>query len=791
MHWSFILLNLFYLSPAIANLPHRRHYAERDFYALQLESSISPLLVAELFGMEVVGPLGELEGHYVFSSKFESNKYDRVAQKKSLLQRRSDIPILHKQAASGVLWHKKQELRKRTKRVLDVGLESCEQESLLRRRDQPNLEQIRSLFDIQDPIFGEQWHLVNTVQVGHDINVTGVWEAGVTGEGVVVALVDDGLDMSSDDLSDNYFPAGSYDFNDHDSEPKPVLLDDYHGTRCAGEIAAVRNSVCGVGVAYNAKVSGIRILSADISDVDEAVALNYAYQQNHIYSCSWGPPDDGQSMEAPSDLIQRSVVNGINNGRGKRGSIFVFASGNGAFSGDNCNFDGYTNSIFSITVGAIDRQGNHPHYAEKCCAQLAVTYSSGVNDSIHTTDVGKNKCTTRHGGTSAAAPLAAGILALVLSVRPDLTWRDMQYLVLESAVEVDVDDSDWQMTAKGRRYNHKYGYGKFDSWAIVQNARNFTLKKTPSWYHSNVTTVEQDIPQGEEGLKSSISITKEDMANANLENVEHITVTVNIAHGRRGEVSVHLTSPHNVTSRLAEKRSLDGSKDGFENWRFMSVMHWGEEGIGNWTLHVMDTEVNENKGKLQDWKISLWGESIDESKTVPYELPGESRKGGQPTIDFPVTSSPNSTAISSSNGTSTSETASSIPSREPTTPDKVDVVETPKVVSLPSSYDFSKELKDSDQTVFWFFAGIIIILLFIMMVGIFFCMQRKRDIQAKGDRENYEFEVLQASDVDDGSRKSHLTQNETLYDAFGRTSEDGRPFDIGKDDESADEKLLH
>lgn len=52
------------------------------------------------------------------------------------------------------------------------------------------------------------------------------------------------------------FAEGSYDFNDHVPEPKPRLSDDRHGTRCAGEVAAVKNDVCGVGVAWDSKISG-------------------------------------------------------------------------------------------------------------------------------------------------------------------------------------------------------------------------------------------------------------------------------------------------------------------------------------------------------------------------------------------------------------------------------------------------------------------------------------------------------------------------------------------------------
>jgi kexin len=85
----------------------------------------------------------------------------------------------------------------------------------------------------------------------------------------------------------------------------------------------------------------------------------------------------GQVAEAPQGIVLDAIKNGIRNGRNGTGSIFVFASGNGGSHDDNCNFDGYTNSLYTITVGAIDKLGNHPYYSEKCAAQLVVAYSSG------------------------------------------------------------------------------------------------------------------------------------------------------------------------------------------------------------------------------------------------------------------------------------------------------------------------------------------------------------------------------------------------------------------------------
>jgi kexin len=89
-----------------------------------------------------------------------------------------------------------------------------------------------------------------------------------------------------------------------------------------------------VGIAYTSKVAGLRILSGPLTNAKEAAAVNYAFNTTQIYSCSWGPRDDGRTMDAPPKIVQKAFVNGIENGRNGLGSIFVFAAGNGGVSGD-------------------------------------------------------------------------------------------------------------------------------------------------------------------------------------------------------------------------------------------------------------------------------------------------------------------------------------------------------------------------------------------------------------------------------------------------------------------------
>ena len=586
----FGLLALISTSSA-ANL-HPRNHETHEYYAVHLRPQSSPAQVASALGLDLVGKLGELPDHYTFSSpRHRQHGADDVLEDLRRRRRKRVAPT-GLSALDGVLWHQKQKPKPRMEKrhvlppsparqnigsggvptVVPVVAQSSAlppaQQAAIAMRDE-----VARKLEIQDPIFGDQWHLYNTVQIGHDINVTGVWTQGITGHNATVVMVDDGIDMYSDDLKDNYFAEGSYDFNDNTNEPRPRLSDDKHGTRCAGEIAAVRNGVCGVGAAYDSKIGGLRILSKVITDEDEAVAMNYAFQKNQIYSCSWGPPDDGRSMDAPGILIRKAMLNAVQKGRQGKGNIYVFAAGNGASSGDNCNFDGYTNSIYSITVGAIDRKGLHPYYSEKCSAQLVVTYSSGSGDAIHTTDVGTNECYSNHGGTSAAAPLGAGVFALALSIRPDLTWRDLQHILVQTAVPVNEQDH-WDTTSIGRKYSHTYGYGKLDAYAIVEKAKTIELLKPQAWFNSPWLHVKHPIPQGVEGLLSTFEVTKEALEKANLERVEHVTVTMNVNHTRRGDLSVELRSPTKMVSHLSVTRRLDDAAFGYVDWTFMSVAHW-------------------------------------------------------------------------------------------------------------------------------------------------------------------------------------------------------------------------
>lgn len=181
-----------------------------------------------------------------------------------------------------------------------------------------------------------------------------------------------------------------------------------------------------------------------------------------------------------------------------------------------------------------------------------------------------------------------------------------------------------------------------------------------------------------------MTITSEQLQEANLEKLEHVTVTVNIAHQRRGDIEVELISPFNVVSQLAAARRLDASSAGLQNWTFMSVKHWGEDAVGKWTLRVKDENNLIYTGRFLNWTITFWGESRDESLAKPYPLPAvpqpSSTGGSLPTetassgIASSTTSEATSSAVAPS--TSASETSSSASPGSTETPSTGDKEET-------------------------------------------------------------------------------------------------------------------
>lgn len=157
-----------------------------------------------------------------------------------------------------------------------------------------------------------------------------------------------------------------------------------------------------------------------------------------------------------------------------------------------------------------------------------------------------------------------------------------------------------------------------DAWRIVELAKTFKLVKPQAWFETPLNTVNSFITT--EGVTSTISIKASDLQSANFEKLEHITVTLNADHTKRGDMEVILESPHGIKSILARPRRFDDDVFGFPEWTFMSVKHWDENPVGEWKLTMLDRQNDDKNGTFKDWKMMLWGSCVDAASQKPYKM---------------------------------------------------------------------------------------------------------------------------------------------------------------------------
>ncbi|XP_025192579.1 neuroendocrine convertase 1-like isoform X2 [Melanaphis sacchari] len=443
----------------------------------------------------------------------------------------------------------------------------------------------------------EQDYRINySNEVPLDMNLVPVYEElKFTGKGIRVAIIDDGIEYTHDDLKDNYDEEISINLNWNKKDPMPRYEDptNTHGTRCAGEIAmAANNKKCGVGVAYNARVGGIVLLDGKTDDEMEARALINANSLVDIYSGSWGPKDDGLMVDGPGVMAQIAFEIGATKGRNGRGSIYVFASGNGRMLFDNCASDGYVGNIHTVAISSVTMDGRAPEYAERCAAVIATAYSGGLDNGIKivTSDI-NNTCTLSHTGTSAAAPLAAGVIALALEANGDLTWRDVQHLLVRNCeVGPLLKNSGWSTNAAGFNFNPQFGFGLLNAYKLVKEAISWSTVPEKS-----ICAVNFRIPKNRKHFGRAakfVSTVITNGCNECIKYLEHVQLCVTIQYPKRGMVEIDLQSPKNTTCKMMEPRPLDESNMGFFGWKIKSLQFWGEDPSGEWTVFVKDETSN-------------------------------------------------------------------------------------------------------------------------------------------------------------------------------------------------------
>lgn len=587
------------------------HYINK--WAAQIEGGLDQATrIAKRHGYSLVEAIPHLDDFYVLL--------------------RDDVPTRSKRSAhhhtrrltedSEVIWAEQQVSKSRVKREVKASY-------------------IRSdgTVGFNDPMYNSQWYL-HGKQDEHQVRRQGpiknmaieeAWKAGATGKGVVLSVLDDGIEHNHTDLAQNYDPFASGDLNDNDDDPFPrydITNENKHGTRCAGEIAMIANNgVCGVGVAFKSRIGGVRILDGKVTDEIEARSLTYNLSHIDIYSASWGPNDDGNTLEGPGKLASLALQKGVTQGRQGKGAIYMWASGNGGRMRDNCNCDGYTSSIYTLSVSSASEHGIKPWYSERCASTFTSAYSSGnmADHSVVSADL-HNLCTTQHTGTSAAAPIAAGIVALALEKNPSLTWRDVQHLVAWTSNMGPLEtESGWFQNAAGFCVNPAFGFGLMDAFKLVVTADPETWVNVPPQVTctvnaNNASNLPQNLNSGH-FIEVQIQTNGcEDTPNE-VNYIEHIEVVFSLSYTKRGDIGASLVSPSGTETVLMEPREYDRSSEGFDEWPLMAVHFWGEKPEGTWRFRVYDKTDNKNHGVLTNVSLVIHG-----TKEIPNHMKNGPKK---------------------------------------------------------------------------------------------------------------------------------------------------------------------
>lgn len=477
-----------------------------------------------------------------------------------------------------------------------------------------------------DPLFGDQWHLQNTGQnggiPGEDTNVIPVWSMGLRGEGVRVAVVDEDLEIIHEDLATNVATGLSHNYLDGLADPAcpNTALTCGHGTAVAGLVAARDFNDLGVrGAAPRANIVGYNMLqSRSISNEADAMIRNAA--NVHISTNSWGAPDDANLHAAPV-AWRDAITTGLSQGRSGHGTVYVWAAGNGALAEDNSNYDGYANHRGVNAICAVNDNGVRADYSEpganlRVCAPSRAMANAG--NGISTTDrtgptgfniTGSgNYADTNYSetftGTSAATPIVAGIVALVLQANPNLGWRDVQLILAQTARRNDPTHPDWIQNGAGHWINHDYGFGVVDANAAVTAALGWT-NVGPEITLTQSASPQLAIPDNNAtGVSDTMTL-----SGSAISNIEFIEITFSASdHTYAGDLEITLTNETTGTiSRLSEPHNCPGLQcTAYDGWAFGTTRHLGEAVDGQWTLKVADRAAID-VGTFQSWSLKFYG----------------------------------------------------------------------------------------------------------------------------------------------------------------------------------------
>ncbi|MCC5897780.1 MAG: S8 family serine peptidase [Phormidium sp. BM_Day4_Bin.17] len=547
-----------------------------------------------------------------------------------------------------------------------------------------------------DPLFPQQWYLYNTGQGGRtprvDLNLidenpntVNVWDE-YSGKGVRIGIIDSEIQANHENLQSNYRP------NFREAQLLPFRIPpswmDSHGTAVAGIIAGAANGLGTRGIAYNSEITGFQFNTFFLPFGPNVTQQSLLAQASFdISNNSWGPnhPFSWNSNQESTAWMEDAVETGIISGRDGMGTVFVWAAGNERQElGHHANYNNVVNSRYTIAVAAIDGHGVSAPYSNQGSNLLVSAFGDGDSSqgrpgTIVTTDLmgpyGSNRgrflsnranladlnYTSTFDGTSAAAPMVSGVVALMLEANPNLGYRDVQEILAYSARQNHVTHPDWRFNGAinwnggGLHVNHDYGFGLVDAHAAVRLSETWTVQQMvlqppnssrPGTWESEASLSQSSmVPVTLVGL-SDVSQTLTLPAGVEL---QHTEIEIDISHDSIEDLIITLTSPSGTESLLFNGPQLQQLNIGMNgqvsfsefrdnpaaftlspyllnlgrsyqqgiNFTFSSTFNWGESSEGDWILTVENTQGT-TLGTLNRWDLRVYGDELMANQSYIY-----------------------------------------------------------------------------------------------------------------------------------------------------------------------------
>lgn len=478
-------------------------------------------------------------------------------------------------------------------------------------------------FRPSDPLYASQWHFGVIGRVGfsatNTVGVERVW-ADHTGAGVRVGIWDDGVQSGHWDLSANYNAARQVTVGGLLNDGQPITAQDGHGTSVAGLIAASANGRGGVGVAFDAQVTAVRIFGG-ADDINSAWSrylttldsLGNFDVTNHSYG---GSPDF--TLWGDVAKFERAAIQG----RGGLGTLNVKAAGNSNIDGNGEALDA---SRFTVSVAALDANGQVTSYSSYGAHILVANAAGAVTSDLLGTSAGYNGLeggdyTNAFGGTSAATPVTTGVIALMLDAAPGLGWRDVQNILALSAQGAgsryggsNANENfvwKWNGAANwnggGMHFSEDYGYGVVNAFGAVRMAEVWGLMRPAAATSANEARASTGLMSADLSINDLSTVSWSFAVSQSLV-MEHVALTVNLTHTWFTDLRISLVSPSGTSLSLYNGSSGNSStSDGAFSYAFGAEGFRGEDSRGTWTLVVTDA-AGADVGSLRAVGFEAWG----------------------------------------------------------------------------------------------------------------------------------------------------------------------------------------